>query len=88
MYVFFQYKIHFCQTYLTNKNCFSSSVFIVEKIYFLCNSINFKKSMRIIEIADKPQNCHDLKNIIRMEKDNITPEIVYNVQEECHRPFN
>lgn len=44
-------------------------------IYFSANLINFKKSVKTIEIADRSQNVQGLKSGISLELRNINPEI-------------
>lgn len=44
--------------------------------------------MRKIQIFDRQHKLWDLKNRIRAEIVHLTPEMFYNVHEECLRLFN
>lgn len=51
-------------------------------------TIQLKKSKMMTQVADRPQNLQNLKNRIRLEICNITPETIDNFHEEYRRRFN
>lgn len=58
------------------------------QIYIPFKSIYLNKSMSMIQIADRLQNCTYFKSINIMVILNINPEIFHNIQEECRCRFN